>query len=422
MRRWKMLGVVTVAFALEALTALGVAPLAPFLLESLQLSRAQVGLFLPAIYLGGVVMALPAGWLVDRLGVRRTLLIAQTLTGSMVALAAVMPTVPLMLACLVVAGFGFSAMNPATGRAVVDWFAPTERGAAMGVKQTGLTLGGIGAALLLPPLALTLGWRDALAAGGAVSVLSAGVVAVAYRNPPSARGRAPTPWPRLAEVAGFLRRPGLLVVFGCGFVLSIVQASMLAYLTLFAKEIFLVSAVTAGQLLAIAQAGGTIGRLGWGVISDRWFGGRRRPGVIVTALVGAGAYVLFALAGWLPFWAAGPLAFVAGVGAFGWVGLYFALVAEIGGARYAGLLTGVAVTFAWSGVLAGPLLFGGILHATGTYVAPWLVLAVAAATAAFTLAQLRPLVQRDAPRPERVVDTMSAALEPAQRASTGGGG
>ena len=38
-----------------------------------ELSRAQVALFLPAIYLGGVLMSLPAGWLTDRVGARITL-------------------------------------------------------------------------------------------------------------------------------------------------------------------------------------------------------------------------------------------------------------------------------------------------------------------------------------------------------------
>src|SRR4029453_10252741 len=67
--RWPTLALVTFAHAMGALTALAVAPLAPFLLEALDLSRVQVGLFLPALYLGGVLMALPAGWFTDRLGV-----------------------------------------------------------------------------------------------------------------------------------------------------------------------------------------------------------------------------------------------------------------------------------------------------------------------------------------------------------------
>src|SRR2546428_9825701 len=71
MSRWAILVLVTLAHALGALAVLSVAPLSPFLLDALHLSRAQVGLLLPAVYLGGVLMSLPAGWLTDRLGVRR---------------------------------------------------------------------------------------------------------------------------------------------------------------------------------------------------------------------------------------------------------------------------------------------------------------------------------------------------------------
>lgn len=62
---------------------------------------------------------------------------------------------------------------------------------------------------------------------------------------------------------------------------------------------------------------------------------------------------------------------------------------------------------------------GAILRATETYAAPWLVLAAVAVGAAFTLAQVRPLVQREAPRPERVVEP-GGIVEPQTRISTGG--
>ena len=169
MKRWAVLALVTAAHALGSLSALAVAPLAPFLLDGLGLSRAEVGLFLPAVYLGGVVMALPAGWLTERLGVGRPLATGLALTGSAVTLAALAPVVTGLLALLVVAGFGFSILNPTTGRAVYDWFPARERGLAMGIKQAGLTIGGIVSALALPPIAAALGWRVALAVAGAVS-------------------------------------------------------------------------------------------------------------------------------------------------------------------------------------------------------------------------------------------------------------
>lgn len=395
MRRWAMLALVTLGYALAALAALGVAPLAPFLLRSLALSRAEIGLFVSAVYLGGVLAALPAGWLVDRLGVRLTLALGQALVGAMVALAAAAPAVPALLACLVVGGFGFSAMNPATGKAVVEWFPPRERGVAMGLKQTGLTLGGVAGSLLLPPLALARGWRHALAVGGGLSLAGALLVALGYRTPAGSLGAGRPTRPRLAEVAGILRRPGLLVVLGCGFVLSLAQASVLAYLVLFATEVYAIPAVAAARLLALAQLGGTVARLTGGLASDRLFAGRRRPGIVVAALTTAAVYLFFGLGPRPPSALTVPLAVLAGAGAFGWVGLYFALVAEMGGPRQAGLLTGVAVACAWSGVLLGPPVFGAVLDAADTYAAPWVLLAAAVAAAAVVLWRLPPLVRRE---------------------------
>jgi MFS family permease len=395
MSRWPVLALVTIAHALGALSVLSVAPLSPFLLDALALSRAQVGLFLPAVYLGGVLMSLPAGWLSDRLGVRLTLGGGLLVIGALVMTAAWTASLPALLGALVVAGFGFSVLNPSTGKAVVEWFPPRGRGLAMGIKQTGLTLGGLTGALTLPPLALAFGWRYALATAGALSVVAAILVLLVYRTPAVPATVAATAWPRLAELSVFMRRPGVIVVFLSGLALSTAQSSVLAYLALYAKETYAVSAVAAGQVLALAQLGGTAARLGWGAASDRFFGGRRRPGVVASALLGAAAYALLALGSDLPAAGIVPLAIVAGAGAFGWVGLYFALVAEIGGARYAGLLTGVAVAFAWSGVLVGPPLFGLLLGVTGSYAWPWLTLSAIATLVAITLPRLSPLVQRE---------------------------
>jgi sugar phosphate permease len=392
--RWPILALVTLAHALGALTALAVAPLAPFLLESLTLSRLQVGLFLPAVYLGGVLMALPAGWFTDRLGVRVTLTLGQLLVGAMITLAAWSSGYGLLLWLLVLGGFGFSVLNPASGRAVVEWFPPRERGIAMGVKQTGLTLGGLTAALLLPPIARAWSWRHALAVAGLLSLVSTTLVAIFYRSRPGHSTAGPLARPRLAELREFLRRPPVLVVFGCGLALSIAQSSLLAYLVLYAKDAFDVSAVRAAQFLATAQVGGTASRVLWGVASDRSFGGRRRPGVVASAAIGALSYAALALGSLLPQWLVYPLAFVAGAGAFGWVGLYFALVAEIGGPRHAGLLTGAATACSWSGTLIGPPIFGLVLEATGGYAASWLILTAIALAVVLTLPRLSPLVQR----------------------------
>ncbi|MGH7278979.1 MAG: MFS transporter, partial [Candidatus Rokuibacteriota bacterium] len=136
MAAWAALGLVTVAQAGGAFAILSVAPLSPFLVDTLRLSRVEAGLFLPAAYLGGVLMSLPAGWLSDRLGVRLTLGCGLAVIAGMLAASAFAGDLPAFLGCLVLAGFGFSVLNPTTGRAVVEWFPPHRRGVAMGIKQT----------------------------------------------------------------------------------------------------------------------------------------------------------------------------------------------------------------------------------------------------------------------------------------------
>jgi ACS family hexuronate transporter-like MFS transporter len=392
--RWTVLFLMTLAHALGSLAALAVAPLAPFLVDGLRLSRVEIGLFLPAVYLGGVLISLPAGSLTERYGVGRPLVAGLVLIAVAMALTAVVPLVPFLLVLMVIAGLGFGTLNPTTGRAIYDWFPARERGMAMGIKQAGLTLGGIVSALLLPPIALILGWRAAVLLGAALSLVTALLVISSYREAPARLAQGVPSRPPFGELAPQVQRTGVRVVLACGLGLGIVQSSVLAYLVLYARDTFALSSVDAARLLALAHVGGAAGRLGWGVVSDRFFGGRRRPGLALNALIAAVGLVSLALGGALsPLWA-GAAAFVTGLGAFGWVGLFFALMAEIGGARFAGLMTGLGVIFAWGGVLVGPPLFGLLVEATNSYRIGWFGLSALAVVVAAILPRLQPLVQR----------------------------
>ena len=62
-----------------------VAPLSPFLIEGLSLSKFEVGLFVSASALGYMAFQLPAGWLVDRVGVRKMLFVGPLVAGIFVA-------------------------------------------------------------------------------------------------------------------------------------------------------------------------------------------------------------------------------------------------------------------------------------------------------------------------------------------------
>lgn len=392
--RWAVLLLLTGAHALGAAAALAVAPLAPVLLDALGLTRAQIGLLVPAIYLGGVLMSMPAGWITDRLGIRATLAAGLLLEAAMIALASEASRFTTLLACLFGAGVGFSVVNPTTGKAIIERFPMRERGVAMGIKQTGLTVGGMLAAFTLPAVAVRWGWQTAFAVAGGCAALGALAGALSGRGQRAAAQPAIEDPPRFAEVGRFLRNRSFVVLLVSGFTMALTQSSVLAYFALYARDRLGYGVIAAGGLLAAAQAGGTVSRLAWGAVSDRLFGGRRRPCLIINASIGAAACLVFALGLPLPDAVATLVTFIFGAGAFGWTGLYLALAAEVGGTRYAGLLTGVAVTCAWSGILVGPALFGFALETFGTYRWPWLALTLSGAAVAVVLSRIAPLVDR----------------------------
>lgn len=375
-RRWLLLAFLTVAYGMGAFGMLGVSPLAPSLVEGFRLARLDVAFIVPSVYLGGLFFSLPAGHLADRWGVRPTFLGGLSLGAGGLALAACAPRFWMFLGCLFVAGVGWSVVNPVLGKAIVDLFPVRERGVAMGIKQMGLTVGGVISALTLPPIAAVLGWRAAVATCavvmGAPALASWPLLAPlgAARPSPAAGAEAPAEgnwW--------WLRRPPLLVLFGTGVTLGMTQSAVLAYLPLYGVQMLGLTAVAAGALVAAAQAGGAVARLGLGAASDRWLGGRRPPWLILSSLIGAVVFLIYALAPMPQPVVAATLAFAAGIGAHGWVGIYFIASAEAGGPRQSGLLSGVSFAAIVVGLLLGAPLFGGVLEASDSYEAAWGVFA-----------------------------------------------
>jgi predicted MFS family arabinose efflux permease len=295
--RWLLLAVLTTSYGAGAFGMLGISPLSPTLVEGFALSRLQVALIVPSIYLGGLFFSLPGGRLADRLGVRTSFLGGLALGAAGLAAGAWSPGFPAFLACLFVVGIGWSVVNPALGRAIIDLFPVRERRMAMGIKQMGLTLGGVASALVLPSIAAALGWRAAIVTCSVVVALpvaltwrvleslGGGVTAAGAGGGPAARGKGHWAW---------LGRPALLVFFATGLVLGMVQAAVLSYLPLYAVQGLGFDAIGAGLLVACSQAGGAVSRLALGAASDRWLIGQRSLWLALTSAVGAIIFAAYA--------------------------------------------------------------------------------------------------------------------------------
>ncbi|MGH6954003.1 MAG: hypothetical protein ACREGL_07470, partial [Alphaproteobacteria bacterium] len=132
--------------------------------------------------------------------------------------------------------------------------------------------------------------------------------------------------------------------------------------------------------------------------SDRWLDGRRPPWLVLSSAIAAVIFTSYAVAPMPRPAEAMALAFAAGVGAHGWVGIYFIASAEAGGSRQSGLLSGVAFAAIVVGLLLGAPVFGVVLEASDSYGAAWAVFAALSALVAMLMALAGGAVHRESER------------------------
>jgi sugar phosphate permease len=268
------------------------------------------------------------------------------------------------------------------------WFPPRQRATVVGLKQVGLPFGGAVGALVMPPLALAFGWRTAVAFAAAVVGALALLTWALYRDrtEPAAAGPAPAR-PGFWAV---MRNRDLWLVGVSTLIFAGVQTVFLSFLVLYLRDSIQINLVVAAKYLVATQCGGVVGRIGFGLLSDRLFGGRRR---IVLAIAGLGsiacALLLSTTAPGAGPWRLAPLA--AGIGFFGvgWNGVQHTLMAELAGPRAAGTAVGLGLAISSLGVTVCPPIFGLVVERVGGFGAAWVSLAVSMALGLLLLIPVR---------------------------------
>ena len=117
--RFVTLGVVWCAYLVVFLSRLCVGPLAPFLKDAFDLSNAQIGGLTSATAVAYAPTLIFAGWLVDRIGVRRALLIGTVITGVCIGAVALAPSYGTMLLLLGASGLGCGFIYPTAVKAIM---------------------------------------------------------------------------------------------------------------------------------------------------------------------------------------------------------------------------------------------------------------------------------------------------------------
>jgi MFS family permease len=359
---------------MNAYSGQSIQPLAPFLQSELHLKHFQIGMLSSVFFLGAFFLSIPMGWLVDRVGVYWTMAIGQLVVGSFILSISLAHSFSTVCGFLFLAGMGHAPINPATGKAVMSWFSIKGRATAMGVKQTGIPMGGVLAAATLPTIAIVLDWRKAFIISGAISLLSFLFCLLFYKKPQMEKTHKGIQPLSLSSLWEILKDRDLMLLSCLVIVFMALQISIQTYLVLFCKERLLFSVITAGYFLSFVHLGGVVGRLTWGPVSDFFFRGRRK---IVLIMIGTLSFIICLsftfLSPQFPIWFIVGLIFLFGYCAIGWNGVYLTLAAELAGRDRAGMATGVSLSIAWFGIFFGPPLFGYIVDQTQSYSYAWFI-------------------------------------------------
>ena len=355
--RWAILAVgVGAQMAISAVRQ-GLPSVGPALQSQFDLSLSQLGVLFGAVSLGIVLTLIPWGALADRRGER--MVIGVGLTGAAVATtaAALAPSYPALVVALVVTGmFGASATG-ASGRAVMGWFARSQRGLALGIRQTGVPLGGGVAAIALPLIVAAFSLRAALL------TLAAGCLVAAAGGWRWMREAPPPPPNRPVVNAPPPTRDRRLWRLATGSGLLVVaQSSLLGFLVIFLVNERGWSLGAAAAVLAAVQVGGSAVRIGAGRWSDR----REERVAPMRWMTLAGSVFLVATAALTagPDWLLAGAIGTAGILAMGWNGLSFTAAAELSGRERAGTAISVQNTVLSAGAALAPMLFGLLVDAT----------------------------------------------------------
>jgi sugar phosphate permease len=374
--RWAVLALISISHIIGAAAQYGINTLAPFYKDELGLSSAQVGLFFSAFYLAMTGASFGAGWLADRLGVRKTALQGHFILGLCTIGAALAPSFAWGFAAFFLAGLGYSFLNPASTKGVMAWFYRDERATAMGIKQTGVPAGGVVTAMLAPALVLLMGWRGALAALGVINFFFGFLFSYLWRDSADDGVKITPAGAAVRESHAPLKLWSFLPV-SCGTAIYLVgQMALITYTPLYLKDAMGFSPYWASQALALTQAGAMVGRIGWGVASDRLFGGRRKIVLIVIGLLSS--VLIFALSLMSresSYFLLLPILFLSGVCLVGYQGVSYALIGEMAGKARTGAALGMMITVNAGCATLGTPVFGYIVDSTGSYTVAWQVLA-----------------------------------------------
>jgi MFS family permease len=363
----RTLAATTAIQVMTALAALSVPAIAPAMAVATAQPASMVGNYVSLVYLGSAAAALVSGSLMSGLGALRLSQLSLLLC-ALALLLGLTATLPVLAISAFVLGLGYGPITPASSHLLARSTHPDRIALTFSVKQTGVPAGVALAGILVPALTVWLGWKAALGAVAGLCLITALVVqplrsALDHDRDPGVRitASALLTGVRLVGASGPLRSMAAL-----SFVYSGLQLCTSSFMVSYLVDALGYGWVAAGVGLTVANVAGVVGRIAWGVVSDRWLAARLTLQVLGMLMTIACALAAALSPRW-PALAVYGVCALLGATAIGWNGVFLSEVARRAPSGQAGAATGGSLFVTFVGVVVWPPVFGWLQRSTGSY-------------------------------------------------------
>jgi predicted MFS family arabinose efflux permease len=361
-----LVALLVVAQIFGTATTLALPPLAPKIAADLGVSPSLIGYQISLLTAAMLVSLVFGGNLARRWGPCRVIQLSLLLL-AIGCLLATVPQVPVVVVASVVLGLAYGVITPSSSHLLARFTNAGNRNLVFSIKQAGVPAGALLAATVLPPLAVTVGWRASLIALAAAVALLAVVLQFHRdrldddRDPHAKLIDQP-----LGGVAAVWKHAALRSFSIAGGCFSAVQVCLTTFtVVLFVEEIGF-GLVAAGLVLAASQIGGIIGRLFWGWLAD-WLRDCIFALTALTLVMTLACVLVVPVSAAWPLLAVYALFFVLGSTSSGWNGAFLAEVAQWSPRHAVSATTGASLLFVNVGTILGASAFTNVYALTGAY-------------------------------------------------------
>ena len=160
--RWIMLFLLWLLYIAFGLVARSITPLVTPILNDLRMTYSQMGFILGSWQLTYILVALVAGAILDRWGVRKSIFAGALIIGLSASIRYYAAGFFTMLSAIALFGVGGTMISIGGPKTISEWFSGRSRGIAVGIYTTGPWIGGLMALALTNSLVMPLvggSWR-----------------------------------------------------------------------------------------------------------------------------------------------------------------------------------------------------------------------------------------------------------------------